>query len=120
MRLKLHCSMSPKPSEDDDAPRRPASTFVTVQSRGVVALPAELRRRHGLDRPGAQVEVIEREDGVIELRPHIAVPADQAWAWSPRWQERIRAGLDDLVAGRGERFDDGDELLTALEARPTP
>jgi hypothetical protein len=54
--------------------------------------------------------VIEREDGVI---------ADQAWAWSPGWQERIRAGLDDLASGRSERFESGKEVLAALESRPT-
>lgn len=50
------------------------STFLTIQSRGTLALPPDLRRRHGLDEPGAQVEVVEREDGVIELRPFVAVP----------------------------------------------
>lgn len=50
------------------------STFLTIQSRGTLALPPELRRRHGLDEPGTQVEVVEREDGVIELHPFVAVP----------------------------------------------
>lgn len=50
------------------------TTFLTIQSRGTLALPPDLRRRHGLDEPGAQVEVVEREDGVIELRPFVAVP----------------------------------------------
>jgi antitoxin MazE len=50
------------------------STFVTIQSRGVIAIPPDIRKRCGLDRPGAQVEVVER-DGEIVLRPHIPVPA---------------------------------------------
>ncbi|MGH8903994.1 MAG: AbrB/MazE/SpoVT family DNA-binding domain-containing protein [Egibacteraceae bacterium] len=91
--------------------------FVSVQGRGVIALPAELRRRFGLDRPGAQVEVVAREDGVIELRPHLAVPAEQAWVWTPQWQERIQEGLDDLQADRSESFESGQALLHALEAR---
>lgn len=49
-------------------------TFLTIQSRGTLALPPDLRKRHGLDEPGAQVEVVERDDGVIELRPFVAVP----------------------------------------------
>jgi len=48
--------------------------FVGVQGRGTIALPPELRRKYGLDRPGAQVEVVEREDGVIELHPRVPMP----------------------------------------------
>ncbi|OPX12771.1 hypothetical protein B1790_02465 [Mycobacterium sp. AT1] len=50
---------------------------VAVQPRGIVALPADLRRRLHLDESGAQVEITEREDGVVELRPAPPVPADQ-------------------------------------------
>ncbi len=50
----------------------------------MIAIPTAIRRHFGLDQPGAQVEVIERE-GEIVLRPHIAVPADQAWFWTERW-----------------------------------
>ena len=64
-------------------------TFVTVQSRGVIAIPTAIRRHFGLDQAGAQVEVIERE-GEIVLRPHLAVPMDQAWFWSERWQQLER------------------------------
>jgi AbrB family looped-hinge helix DNA binding protein len=53
--------------------------YLGVQRLGVIALPAEVRRRLHLDEPGAQVEVIEREDGVLELRPALPVPAEQAW-----------------------------------------
>lgn len=74
--------------------------FVSVQGRGQIALPAELRRRHHLDEPGAQVKVVERDDGVIELHPHVAIPADQAWFWTPEWQAGERE-VDEQVA-RGE------------------
>ena len=49
-------------------------TFLTLQSRGTIAIPPAVRRRLGLDRPGAQVEMVEREDGVLELRPHVPMP----------------------------------------------
>lgn len=75
-------------------------TFVALQGRGLIALPADLRRRAGLDQPGAQVEIVERPDGVIELRPTIAVPADQAWFWTERWQQMERE-VDEHIA-RGE------------------
>lgn len=88
--------------------------FVTVQGRGLLALPREIRKRHGLDEPGAQVEVIERDDGVIELHPHVAVPADQAWFWTERWQ-RMEREVDDQYARGDFKTYDSAEFLDDLE-----
>lgn len=93
-----------------------ASTFVAIQSRGTIALPKDVRERHHLDQPGAQVEIVEREDGVIELHPHTAVPADQAWFWTERWQARERE-VDELVAaGEVTTHESVDALLAQLES----
>ena len=54
--------------------------FVNIQGRGTIALPAALRRSLHLDQPGAQVEVVERADGSIELVPHLPVATREAWA----------------------------------------
>jgi bifunctional DNA-binding transcriptional regulator/antitoxin component of YhaV-PrlF toxin-antitoxin module len=89
--------------------------YVAIQKRGVISLPSELRRRHRLDEPGAQVEVSERPDGVIELRPHIAIPADQAWFWTEEWQQSEREVDDDIAAGRVKRFDSAEELFEDLD-----
>ena len=89
--------------------------FVTVQSRGVLALPADVRARHGLDAPGAQVEVIEREDGVIELHPHIAVRADQAWFWFDRWQRMEREVDRQVERGEVTTFESSKEFLSDLD-----
>jgi len=90
-------------------------TFVTVQGRGLIAIPTSIRRHFGLDRPGAQVEVIERE-GEIVLRPHVAVPADQAWFWTERWQKMELEADEDIVGGRVVATSDVDELLTDLDS----
>lgn len=90
-------------------------TFVTVQSRGLIAIPTSIRRHFGLDRPGAQVEVIERE-GEIVLRPHVAVPADQAWFWTEQWQKMELEADEDIVAGRVVITNDVDELLDDLDS----
>jgi len=90
-------------------------TFVTVQSRGLIAIPSSIRRHFGLDQPGAQVEVIERE-GEIILRPHVAVPADQAWFWAERWQRMERDADDAIVAGRVTATEGIDELLADLDS----
>src|SRR2546422_1487265 len=89
-------------------------TFVTVQGRGLIAIPTAIRRHFGLDQPGAQVEVIERE-GEIVLRPHVAVPADQAWFWTERWQQLEREADDAVAAGRVTVVESVDELLADLD-----
>lgn len=56
--------------------------FVSVQQRnGTVTIPVQARRALGLDRPGAQVEVVLR-DGELVLVPYVAVPAETAWFWT--------------------------------------
>jgi AbrB family looped-hinge helix DNA binding protein len=51
--------------------------FVAVQSRnGTITIPAEARRALRLDVPGAQLEVILRDNDLV-LVPHVAVPLEQ-------------------------------------------
>jgi antitoxin MazE len=92
-----------------------ASTFITVQSRGVIAIPPAIRRHFGLDQPGAQVEVVER-DGEIVLRPHVPIPSDQAWFWTERWQRMERSADDDIAAGKVDSFDGVDDFLADLDS----
>jgi antitoxin MazE len=89
---------------------------IAMQQRGVITLPADLRKRHRLDEPGAQVRVVEREDGVIELHPELPVPADQVWFWSERWQRMEREADLDIAAERVARFDDVEAFLTDLDS----
>ena len=91
------------------------SHLLTVQSRGTVALPADLRRRLHLDQENAQVRLIEREDGRIELVPVVAVRADQAWFWRDRWQTMELEADADVAAGRTVVVD-GSSGLTELFA----
>lgn len=81
-------------------------TFLTLQSRGTIAIPPAVRRRLGLDRPGAQVELVERDDGVLELRPHVpaqVIPLSAADSLMvaelllnpPEPNERLRKLLED-------------------------
>ena len=95
------------------------SYYVSVQSRGTIALPPELRRRLHLDEPGAQVQIIEREDGGIELQPVLPVPADQRWFWSERWQAMEREADEDIAAGRVTTVDGVDEFFELLERSRT-
>jgi bifunctional DNA-binding transcriptional regulator/antitoxin component of YhaV-PrlF toxin-antitoxin module len=88
---------------------------VAVQSRGTIALPAGLRRRLHLDEPGAQVAIVEREDGVIELRPALPVPADQRWFWTDRWQAMEREVDIHVEDGSTVVLDGPDELFDHLD-----
>ena len=90
------------------------SYHVSVQSRGTIALPAELRRRHHLDEPGAQVKIVEREDGSIELQPMLPIPADQRWFWTERWQAMEREADEGIAAGRVSRAMDVDEFIESI------
>lgn len=90
--------------------------LLTLQSRGTVALPADLRRRHHLDGPDAQVKLVEHADGRIELVPVVAVPADQAWFWKERWQAMERAADADIEAGRVTVVDGLDGLMSLLDS----
>lgn len=89
---------------------------VTVQRRGTLTLPAELRRRLGIER-GSQVELTQREDGVVELRPVVSVPADQAWFWTERWQRMEREVDEHVERGEVTRSDSIDEMFADVDRR---
>jgi len=89
--------------------------YVGVQSRGVIALPTELRRRLHLDEPGAQVEISERDDGVLELRAALPIAADQAWFWTERWQAREREVDEHVGQGEVTIHNGTDDFLAHLE-----
>lgn len=88
--------------------------FLSVHDRGNLTLPADIRRQYRLDEPGVQIEVVTRE-GVIELHPHVAVPADQAWFWTPSWQGREREASEDVRQGRVVTYHSDEEFLQSFE-----
>ena len=42
------------------------------------------------------------------------VDPDQAWVWTPEWQDQLRSSLAELSAGRTERFSSDKEFFTSL------
>lgn len=93
----------------------PFHGYVSVQSRGTIALPKALRDRLRLDQEGAQVELIERGDGVVEMRGVLPVPAEQRWFWTERWQRMEREADTQVSDGRTATFSDVEELLADLD-----
>jgi bifunctional DNA-binding transcriptional regulator/antitoxin component of YhaV-PrlF toxin-antitoxin module len=92
------------------------SHYISVQARGTIALPVDLRRRLHLDEPGAQVHLVEHEDGRIELEPVLPVPAEQRWFWTERWQRMEREADEDIAAGRVGTAREIDEFVEHLRA----
>ena len=86
---------------------------VRVTRRGTVTLPRELRG----DLPeGATLEVLVRDDGVIELRPTGTTDGSGDWFWSARWQAMEREADADFAAGRSKTFADAADFLNDLDA----
>jgi hypothetical protein len=67
--------------------------------------------RRGVD----LVEVVRRDDGVIELRPRLVVDQAQGWFWADRWQAMEREADADVHEGRVKQFDDVEALLSELD-----
>src|SRR5258708_28773167 len=88
--------------------------YAAIEGRGTVALPGGLGRKYRLDEPGAELEVVERPDGVIELRPTLPVPLDEMWFWTRGHQAAEREAEEDLAAGRFRTFDDEESFLADL------
>jgi antitoxin (DNA-binding transcriptional repressor) of toxin-antitoxin stability system len=42
------------------------------------------------------------------------VPEEDAWVYSPAWQDRLREAEADMAAGRVRRFDTDDDFLAHL------
>jgi hypothetical protein len=55
-------------------------------------------------------------DGEIVLRPHVPVPADQAWFWTERWQKAERQADDDVAAEKVASFESVDDFLADLDS----
>ncbi len=94
--------------------RRGNGQIVTIQERGVVAIPADLRRRYNLN-PGDQMEIVEAEDGRLELIPLVAIPASQQWFWTERWQKLEREVDEHIARGEETTFGDSGAFLEHLD-----
>lgn len=89
--------------------------YVTVQAKGTISLPAAVRRRLHLDEPGAQLELVERDDSVLELRSTLPVPADQRWFWSERWQAMEREAEEQYARGEGRMHGTTEEFANFID-----
>lgn len=104
----------------DTGPVSPTERFhsyLAVQARGTISLPPALRKKYRLDQAGAQVEITEREDGVLELRSVLPVPATESWFWDERWNSGEREVDEHVRRGEitvSESVEDFTAHLTAI------
>ncbi len=85
-----------------------------IGRRFTVVLPKEVRE--GLAEDDV-VEVVRREDGVIEIRPQILVDRTQAWFWTEEWQKREREADEDYAAGRYRVHESTEDFIASLKSR---
>lgn len=96
------------------AKQRKKEYLLQVSPRGTITLPKELRGQVSL------LAANRRDDGVIELRPQIAIDESQAWFWTPGWQRMEREAGEDVDAGRVEEFGDFDQFIAHLQQPERP
>jgi bifunctional DNA-binding transcriptional regulator/antitoxin component of YhaV-PrlF toxin-antitoxin module len=83
-----------------------------------LTLPEEIRAAARLEE-GDLLEAEITEEGIL-LRPQKVIDATQAWFWTPQWQQGEHEADADLVAGRAQTFNSGEDFLDALRARAKP
>jgi len=83
-----------------------------VRSRGQITLPREVREALHVNEGDDVAFVIE--GGQVTMRGLKSIPSEQAWFWSDRWQAGEREASEQLAAGEGVVFDDGEAFLDSL------
>ncbi len=73
-----------------------------------------------MDEPGAQLEVTERADGVIELGPALPVPADRRGSGPSSGNQNEREVDEHGAAGRVTVHDSGEGFLSYLDDLADP
>lgn len=97
--------MTEATSEAPQAKLRPKNQ-ITLPSEIVVALHA---------REGDLINFeYDSESGLVSLRATRVIASDQAWFWTPEWQQKEREADEDIAAGRVTHFGSGEDFLAAL------
>ena len=91
-----------------------AATLVTMDAEGHLTLPEELRRL--LQEAATTYLLAEEGEGGVFLR---AIPAEDAWAYTPENLRKLEDALADVEAGRVMRLGKGElERIIADSVRP--
>lgn len=85
-----------------------------ISAKRQISIPKKIMEVLNL-KPGDEVE-IQVDGNTARLFPikTIKVPRDQAWFWTPEWQEKENEADHDLANGQYRDFDQLDHLLKDL------
>ena len=83
-----------------------------VRSRGQITLPREIREALHVEEGDDIAFIVEA--GRVTMRGLKSIPADQAWFWTGACQAGEREASEQLAAGEGTVFDEGDAFLDSL------
>ena len=83
-----------------------------VRSRGQITLPREIREALHVEEGDDVAFVVEA--GQVTMRGLKSVPAEQSWFWTDSWQAGEREASEQVAAGQGTVFDNGDAFLDSL------
>jgi AbrB family looped-hinge helix DNA binding protein len=83
-----------------------------VRSRGQITLPREIREALHVEEGDDVAFVVEA--GQVTMRGLKSVPAEQSWFWTDSWQAGEREASEQVAAGEGTVFDNGDAFLDSL------
>jgi AbrB family looped-hinge helix DNA binding protein len=92
-----------------------SSAFVTLDGKGRVTLPEDVRAALGIG-DGDFIILERNERGTFELVPAALVPKDQLWFYHPEMRRRIRKAEAGLAAGRVTRTRTLEEATTFLDS----
>jgi AbrB family looped-hinge helix DNA binding protein len=74
--------------------------YARIDTRGSITIPAAIRKALGLH-AGEQVRMeVKPETGTITIHPQVSVDREQAWFWTPEWQEAERKADKDIASGK--------------------
>ncbi|WP_406377114.1 AbrB/MazE/SpoVT family DNA-binding domain-containing protein [Streptomyces sp. NBC_00197] len=85
----------------------------TLRNNGQVTLPKAVRDALGVGQ-GDELEFEVTEAGTVEVHGLKKIRSDQAWFWTPEWQEGERRASEDIAAGRTTVHEDADAMFAHL------
>lgn len=90
---------------------------LSVDRRGRITLPEEVRRELGIGEADQTLVILEKTNhGTWELIPAAVMPRDQLWIRHPEMVARIAEGEGDLSEGRASGASSPEALQALLDA----
>jgi len=88
------------------------TTYSKVTRHGQITLPAEIRKKLGIEE-GDLIEIEVKNEQAV-LIPKKLVDKNQSYFWTKEWQEAEKEAEKDIKEGRVDVFQSVDELIKDL------